>query len=84
MRTIIRGLVGYVYGQLTEDTSAYAYNDGLKSSIASIAPEIGYSFTMNEQQAYINLRGYWEFSAKHRVEGTAIFTTISIPFGAKK
>ncbi|MDF7807467.1 transporter [Pontiellaceae bacterium B12219] len=74
------GVAGYVYGQLSGDSSPYAYNDGLKSSIASAGPEVGYSFTMNEQQAYINLRAYWEFAAKNRVEGVAAFATVSLPF----
>ena len=73
------GVAGYLYGQLSGDSSPRSYNDGLKSSIASVGPEIGYSFTMNDQQAYINLRAYWEFAAENRVEGTAVFATISIP-----
>ena len=78
------GLVGYAYGQLTGDSSPQARTDGLKSSIASIGPQIGYSFTVNGRPAYANLRGYWEFAAKNRVEGTAVFATLSIPIGGKK
>jgi len=77
------GVAGYVYGQLSGDSGPKPSDDGLKSSIASIGPEIGYSFTMNGQSAYINLRGYWEFAAKNRVEGTAVFATVSIPLGSK-
>ena len=39
---------------------------------------------MKGQPAYANLRGYWEFAAKNRLEGTAIFATLSIPLDAKK
>lgn len=74
------GLAGYVYGQLTGDSGPRAFQDGLKSSVAAIGPQIGYSFTMNNQAAYMNLRAYWEFGAKNRVEGTAVFATASIPF----
>jgi hypothetical protein len=73
--------VGYVYGQLSGDSGTRPASDGLKSSVASVGPQIGYSFTVYGQPAYINLRGYWEFSATYRVEGTAVFTTISIPLG---
>ncbi|WFB37825.1 transporter [Kiritimatiellota bacterium B12222] len=73
------GLVGYVYGQLSSDSSPHAFNDNRSSNVASVGPEIGYSFSMGEQAAYINLRAYWEFEAKNRVEGTAVFTTISLP-----
>ncbi len=75
------GIAGYLYDQLTGDSGPQAFQDGLKSSVASIGPEIGYSFTMNGQPAYINLRGYWEFAAKNRVEGAAFFTTLSLPLG---
>ncbi len=77
------GVAGYVYGQLSGDSGPVPSYDGLKSSIASIGPEIGYSFTVNDQPAYINLRGYWEFAAKNRVEGTSVFATFSIPLGRK-
>jgi hypothetical protein len=71
--------VGYVYGQLTGDSSPTPIIDGLKSNVASVGPEFGYAFTMNGKSAYINLRGYWEFTAKNRVEGTAVFALISLP-----
>jgi hypothetical protein len=29
----------------------------------------------------VNLRGYWEYSAQNRVEGYALFATLSIPLG---
>ncbi|MEY8098779.1 transporter [Falsihalocynthiibacter sp. S25ZX9] len=77
------GLVGYVYGQLTGDTGPQPANNGLKSSGAAIGPQIGYSFTVNGQAAYANLRGYKEFAAENRVEGTAVFATLSIPLGRK-
>ena len=74
------GIVGYLYGQLTDD-SGPLYADGVKSSIAAIGPELGYSFTVNKQAAYVNLRGYWEFAATNRIEGAAAFVTLSIPIG---
>ncbi|UZE96360.1 SphA family protein [Alkalimarinus alittae] len=74
------GVAGYVYGQLSGDSSPTQYNDNIKSRIAAVGPEVGYSFVMNNQAAYLNLRAYWEFSAKHRVEGTAVFATASLPF----
>ena len=41
-----------------------------------------YVFQFNGQPAYANLRGCYEFSAQNRVEGYAIFATISIPLGS--
>lgn len=77
------GLVGYAYGQLTGDSSPIPAQNGLKSSVAAIGPEIGYSFMVNGQPAYANLRGYWEFAGKNRVEGAAVFATLSIPLGGR-
>lgn len=76
------GLAGYAYGQLTDDDRPDGL-DGFRSSIAAIGPEIGYSFSVNGQPAYANLRGYWEFAAANRIEGTAVFATLSIPLGHK-
>ncbi len=74
------GLAGYLYGQLTDDSGAGA-PDNYRSSIAAIGPEIGYSFSVSGQPAYFNLRAYHEFAARNRVEGTAVFATLSLPIG---
>lgn len=52
-----------------------------KSRVAALGPEIGYVFKFNRQAAYANLRGYREFGAQNRVEGYAVFATLSIPLG---
>jgi hypothetical protein len=77
------GLVGYVYDQVTGDRGPLPVNNGLKSSVAAIGPQVGYAFTVNGQPAYFNIRGYWEFAARNRVEGGALFATLSIPLGNK-
>lgn len=78
------GLVGYAYGQLSGDSSPNAATNGMKSSVLSIGPQIGYMFTVNGKPAYANLRAYWEFDASNRLEGTAVFATLSIPLGGKE
>ena len=84
------GVVGYVYQQLTADTYS---TDGiagalrkqtlgsLKSSVAAVGPEVGYFFKFGDKPAYANLRAYWEFAAQNRVDGYAIFGTVSLPLG---
>jgi hypothetical protein len=42
---------------------------------------VGYAFTAGGQQWYANLRGYKEFWAQNRIEGYAVFATLSIPLG---
>ena len=84
------GIAGYVYYQLTDD--CYPTDGaigrlrlqelgGFKSRVASVGPEIGYVFKIGQQTGYANLRGYWEFWARNRLEGYAVFATINLPFG---
>jgi hypothetical protein len=76
------GVVGYVYYQLTGDSGSGNKVGAFESRVASVGPQVGYVFNFNGQQAYANLRAYWEFWAQNRVEGYAIFGTISIPLGS--
>jgi hypothetical protein len=75
------GIVGYVYYQLTGDSGSGAKFGAFKSRVAAAGPEVGYVFNFNGQPAYFNLRGYWEFGAQNRLEGYALFSTISLPLG---
>jgi hypothetical protein len=76
------GIVGYVYQQLSADSGSGDRVGAFKSRVASIGPEVGYVFKFNGQPAYANLRGYYEFAAQNRVEGYAVFMTISLPLGS--
>jgi hypothetical protein len=76
------GVVGYVYYQLTGDSGSGDKVGAFKSRVASAGPEVGYVFKFNGQPAYFNLRAYWEFGAQNRVEGYALFGTLSIPLGS--
>jgi hypothetical protein len=75
------GIAGYVYYQLTGDSGSGDRVGAFKSRIAAIGPELGYAFKINQQAAYFNLRAYKEFWAQNRVEGYAVFATLSIPLG---
>jgi hypothetical protein len=75
------GVAGYVYYQLTGDSGSGAKLGPFKSRVASIGPQVGYLFKIGGLPAYANLRGYWEFWAQNRLEGYAIFATLSIPLG---
>jgi hypothetical protein len=71
----------YGYYQLTADSGSGNRVGAFKSRIAAVGPQIGYLFTIDKKQAYINLRAYKEFWAQNRVEGYAMISTISIPLG---
>jgi len=53
-----------------------------KSRVAALGPEVGYQFQVGGQQWYANVRAYWEFWAKNRYEGTAVFATLNIPLAS--
>lgn len=74
-------MAGYVYQQLTGASGSGAKLGAFKSKVAAIGPEVGYAFTMGGKAAYANVRGYWEFGAKNRIEGYALYATLAIPLG---
>jgi hypothetical protein len=75
------GIVGYVYYQLGGDSGSGDKVGAFKSRVAAVGPELGYAFKVNGQAASFALRGYWEFWAQNRLEGYALFATLSIPLG---
>jgi hypothetical protein len=78
------GVVGYVYYQLSGDSGRGNLVGPFKSRVASLGPEVGYLFTACGAQWYANLRGYWEFWAQNRLEGHAVYLTVSIPLQPTK
>jgi hypothetical protein len=76
------GVAGYIYYQLTGDSGSGAVLGPFKSRVAAIGPEIGYQFTVAGAQWSANLRAYWEFSARNRYEGYALFATLNIPLAS--
>ncbi len=84
------GIAGYVYYQLTNDSYPtegvigrlrQQELGGFRSRAAAVGPELGYLFKMGKQTGYLNLRAYWEFWARNRVEGYALLATINLPLG---
>ena len=73
------GLVGYLYQQITGDSGPGAKLGDFESSVYGIGPQIGYFFPMGEKQAYMNLKGYWDFDAQHRPGGWNSWLTLSLP-----
>jgi hypothetical protein len=76
------GLVGYFYHQLTGDSGAgTALLGDFKSRTHGIGPQLGYFFPVAAGKGYFNLRGYWEFDARHRPEGWNLWLTLALPLG---
>jgi hypothetical protein len=73
------GVVGYWYQQLTPDSGTRDFVGSFKSEVAAVGGEANYLFNMLGQQAIVSVRGYWEFSAQHRPQGSALYAQIIIP-----
>jgi hypothetical protein len=72
------GAAGYFYQQLTGDSGAGASLGDFKSRVIGIGPQIGFFIPMAAYQGYLNLRAYYEFAAKNRMEGWNAFVSFSI------
>ena len=79
--TIRAGLSGYVYYQLTADSGTGNNCGACKSRVVGIGPQLNYTFTVAGRPWSANLRGYYEFWARNRLEGYALFATLTIPIG---
>ena len=73
------GLVGYYYYQLTADSGGPKVLGDFKGRVASIGPEVAYSFKAAGRTMNVDLRWYHEFAARNRVEGDGVFLTYSTP-----
>ena len=65
------------YQQLTPDQGAAAFLGSNESRVAGIGPQIGFIIPAGPVQAYLNLKGYWEFAAENRASGWNAWVTLS-------
>ena len=75
--TIHVGAVGYFYQQLTPDQGAAAFLGANESRVAAVGPQIGFIIPAGPVQAYLNVKGYWEFAAENRPSGWNAWVTLS-------
>jgi len=74
------GVVGYWNEQLTADSNNGPILGDFEGRVFGAGPELSYQFTQNKQRPItVDLRWYHEFEAEKRVEGDAVFLTISVP-----
>jgi hypothetical protein len=76
------GAVGYYYQQLTADSGQLAILGPNESRTRGVGPQIGYNFNVGGVSIYTNLRDYTEFGSYRRVQGHAIYFTVSLPLSA--
>jgi hypothetical protein len=77
-KQIFVGLVGYLYNEVGCDSGSGDRVGCFQSRVASIGPQIGYIFPVWGMQGYLNLKGYKEFDAQHRPEGSNVWLTFAI------
>jgi hypothetical protein len=75
------GIAGYVYNQLSGDSGSGAVLGDFHSRTNGVGPQAGYFFPFGAGTGYVNLRGFWEFEAAHRVEGWNAWLTVALPLG---
>jgi hypothetical protein len=80
-RAMRAGLSAYVYYQLTADSGGGDTCGACKSRVAGIGPQLDWNYEVAGQSWSLNLRGYYEFWARNRLEGYAVFATLAIPLG---
>jgi hypothetical protein len=78
------GAVGYVYDQLTADSGAPPALGDFRSCVAGVGPQIGFFFPVANRDGYLNLRGYYEFNARNRLEGWTAYVTFSVEAAERK
>lgn len=72
------GLNGYAYQQVTGDSGDGATLGDFESRVFAIGPQIGYFVPGGEMQAYVNLKGFYEFGAENRPEGWSVWLTFAL------
>jgi hypothetical protein len=77
-KQVFIGLVGYAYQQISNDTGPNPIQNGFRSRVLGVGPQIGYLFPIGNMQGYLNLKGYGEFDAANRPSGWNTWLTFSI------
>lgn len=77
------GLIGYYYQQLSGDSGEGAARP-FKGRVASVGATIGWNFEVNKLPVSTRIKYFHEFAAENRVEGDAVFLTVSVPLSITK
>jgi hypothetical protein len=78
------GVVGCIYNQITGDSGLGAQLGDFKSRVVGIGPQIGFFIPFFDRESYLNLRAYYEFDTRNRLDGLNAFITFSIEASGQK
>jgi hypothetical protein len=73
------GVIGYYYRQLTDDTGNGATLGAFRGEIAAVGLTAGYDFKLGQIPVSSKVRYYHEFGAVNRLEGDAVYLSLSLP-----
>ncbi len=74
------GAAGYWYEQVTGDSGSGATLGDLKGRVFGLGPILSYNTKINDHLFAINVKYFWEFEAKNRLEGEAAFLQLTYGF----
>jgi hypothetical protein len=74
------GIAAYWNEQLTADTNNGPVLGDFEGRVFGVGPELAYQFTqIKAHPVTVDLRWYHEFDAEKRIEGEAVYLTVSLP-----
>jgi hypothetical protein len=73
------GLNGYHYQQITGDSGAGAVDGNFKGRVTGLGPGMSGTFNAGPLPVSASLRYFHEFNVKNRLEGDAVWLTLTIP-----
>jgi hypothetical protein len=77
-KSVLVGIAGYVYQQVTGDSGAGAKLGDFKGRSVGIGPQIGFFFPAFEgYTGYLNIRGYWDVATENRPTTQVAMVTLS-------
>jgi hypothetical protein len=71
------GVGGYYYQQVTADGGSGDRVGAFRGRVAAIGPLLSYTFKAETQEVTLSGRWFHEFDVTHRVQGNAIFASLS-------
>jgi hypothetical protein len=74
------GATGYWYEQITADRGSGAVLGDNKGRVFGVGPLVSYNTKIKENIFAMNFKYYYEFEAKRRLEGDALFFQVSYQF----
>jgi hypothetical protein len=76
-KTLMVGVVGYVYNQLTPGSGCIPELCPFESRTVGVGPQLGFIIPSTSVQTYLNFKGYWDLDTQNRASGASAWVTLS-------